>query len=318
VGGGAPLRVFETSDLSGNSVHIAGDRLSLAFSRDGGFLRQCVAGGMPLLLEFPALHVLPRGNPLRPLPDPISWRFQGLDVNEEGGNVRVKIRGSYAGFAGRYDWTIAPSGEIEVDSEFTYSGEDILAREVGLRFSVPRECHLLEWQRDADWESPYPIDHIGRPSGEAWAFESLPNNVLPEQVPPSGRSGLLLRDPNSPQWSYSQDPSSMGTNDFRSTKRNIRWSAIGYAWEGRRPVPRPFGFGQASFLTTGPSVRILSDGSKHLRAMAEPDRISVHVNDFFGGTNAGWWEWELNYGKGRLIKKGEVLKSTLRLRLSAK
>ena len=49
--------------------------------------------------------------------------------------------------------------------------------------------------------------------------------------------------------------------------------------------------------------------------MIEPDRISVHVNDFYGGTNAGWWEWEHNYGKGKLIKKGDVLKSKLVLRL---
>ena len=41
-----------------------------------------------------------------------------------------------------------------------------------------------------------------------------------------------------------------------------------------------------------------------------------HSNgDSPGGTWSGLWEWEHNYGKGKLIKKGDVLKSKLVLRL---
>ncbi len=49
--------------------------------------------------------------------------------------------------------------------------------------------------------------------------------------------------------------------------------------------------------------------------MMETDRASLHVNDWYGGTNAGWWEWEHNYGKGKLLKKGDRLVSRVWLRL---
>ncbi len=86
----------------------------------------------------------------------------------------------------------------------------------------------------------------------------------------------------------------MGTNDFRSTKRHIYWADIRY--------------------DAGPGVLVISDGTQHIRAMVETDRIAVHVLDWYGGTNAGLEEWFKNYGKGRVVRTGETITSTLRLR----
>ena len=88
----------------------------------------------------------------------------------------------------------------------------------------------------------------------------------------------------------------MGSNDFRSTKRHIYWAGIHYP--------------------DGPGVAIVSDGSQHVRAAVDTDRISVNVNDWYGGTNVGWWEWVHNYGKGQLIHRGDRLKSKTVLRLA--
>jgi len=63
-------------------------------------------------------------------------------------------------------------------------------------------------------------------------------------------------------------------------------------------------------------VLVLSDGRQHARATVETDRISLHINDWCGGTNAGWWEWEHNYGKGRLLKKGDRIREIVRLRFA--
>jgi hypothetical protein len=87
----------------------------------------------------------------------------------------------------------------------------------------------------------------------------------------------------------------MGTNDFRGTKRNIRWAAIHYP--------------------AGPGVLIESKGSQHVRALVETDRISVHVNDWYGGTNAGWWEWTHNYGQGQVVRRGDRITSKTNLRI---
>ncbi|OHB70784.1 MAG: hypothetical protein A2V70_15360, partial [Planctomycetes bacterium RBG_13_63_9] len=268
-----PLRIWEEDTLAGTCTTIAGKDFQLAFDQRSGLLRRGVGNGQPLLLEMPTLHVLPTTRPLQPLPDRLSWKLEKLDVRREGANVCVTIKGRYEDFQGQYELTITPSGELAVDSSFEYTGEEFLAREIGLRFSVPKECDVLEWDRAAEW-SVYPPDHIGRPRGTAPAF---PEDA--STVPPTGP--------------WSKDVSPMGSNDFRSTKRNVRWAGI--------------------HCPNGPGILIEASGHQHVRAMVETDRISVHVNDFFGGTNVGWWEWIHNYGKGQAIRNGERIASRVRL-----
>ena len=88
----------------------------------------------------------------------------------------------------------------------------------------------------------------------------------------------------------------MGSNDFRSTKRNILWTALRH--QG------------------GTGVLVLSDGRHHARATMETDRISLHINGWIGGTNTGWRARGHNYGKGRLLKKGDRIQETVRLRFA--
>jgi hypothetical protein len=189
--------------------------------------------------------------------------------------VRIILKGAYERFEGGYTLLIKPSGEITETADFTYTGEDLWARETGLRFSAPKTTDELRWERQAEW-SVYPPDHIGRPRGSARAFAEHKT-----AVPPT--------------WPWAEDNTPMGSNDFRSTKRNIRWAALSYP--------------------DGPGVLVLSDGKQQARAMMETDRLSLSINSWYGGTNAGWWEWERNYGKGKLLKKGDRVVETVRLRL---
>ena len=87
----------------------------------------------------------------------------------------------------------------------------------------------------------------------------------------------------------------MGCNDFRSTKRNINWAALE--------------------CPAGAGVAVVSDGHQHVRATVESDRIALFVNDWYGGTGAGLGEWEQNYGRGKLVKSGDKIATTVRLRL---
>jgi beta-galactosidase len=271
-----PLVVRREERLAGIAVHVIGKEFELAFDTGSGMLRRGVAFGQPLLLEFPLLHVLPTGSPLNALPDRLSWQLQSIDSNKEGENVRFMIRGTYAHFEGNYELLITPSGEVTVTADFEYKGEDIWAREVGLRFSVPKSADFLHWERHAEW-NVYPPDHIGRPAGSARAYAAHTS-----ELPPA--------------WPWGEDNSPMGSNDFRSTKRNIHWVALR--------------------SSDGYGVVVHSNGRQHARAMVETDRISLHVNGWYGGTNAGWWEWEHNYGKGRPLRKGDHIRETVRLQLA--
>ncbi len=270
------LKIRDVSVLAGDSVHVIGKAFELAFDRGSAELRRCAAFGEPLLLELPKVHVLPTNRPESPLPDRLTWQAHSLDVKSEGDDVRVIIKGKYDKFEGGYDLLVTPAGEVTVRSSFKYTGDNLLAREVGMRVSVPRGCDLLQWDRRAEWRV-YPPDHIGRPVGRTRAFADHGASAVP------------------PAWEWPEDNSPMGSNDFRSAKRNVYWAALRYP--------------------SGPGVLVASDGKHAVRASAESDRISLYVNDWYGGTNVGMTEWVVNYGKGRELVKGETIESVLRLRL---
>jgi beta-galactosidase len=272
----APLRIIHDNVLAGPGTRVVGSNFDLLFDQDSGGLRRGVAFGQALMLELPRIHLLPTAEPLHPLPNPLSWHLQKLDVQPAGSKVQVRIQGTYQHLEGGYDLLITPEGALTVQSEFKYTGDKLLVREAGLVVSTPRECDCLRWQRQAEW-SVYPQDHIGRPLGETRAFATHS-----DQLPP--------------RWPWSADNSPMGCNDFRSTKRHIRWASLSY--------PR------------GPGIWVESDGTQHVRAEVQSDRIACHINDWFGGTHVGWWEWISNYGEGKTINPGDTIKSTARLRLA--
>ena len=278
-----PLRLVEQTTLAGAGTDIIGNGFSLTFDhgggygdRGGGYLRASVAFGHPMLLEFPAVHLLPAADAFTPIPNRLAWKRKHMAIEREGENVRVTLTGSYPNLDGGYDYLITPAGVLFAHYRFTWNGPDMFVREQGFRLALPRECDVLQWKRNGEF-TWYPDDHIGRNEGRATAF---PN--LPDAMPPS--------------WPWALDPSPMGCNDFRATRRNIQWVALRYQ--------------------DGPGILVGSNERQHARAIMESDRAVLHINDWYGGTNSGLLEWELNYGKGKLIRNGEVLESRVALRFS--
>ncbi len=262
--------------LCGVLERIRGAGFAVAIHTSTGLSQRVVVGKDAVLLELPALHVLRRDRQYAAIPDRHSWRMTGLDIKEaQDGNVVISVNGEYADFQGGYRHLLTPRGELETTATFKYIGEDMIVREAGLRFSVPRECDILQWERKGAW-NVYPEDHIGRLRGAAVPFEG-------------GNSGIPPTGP------WALDPSPRGSNDFRSTKQTILWGGIHYPG--------------------GPGVLIAPEGEKHLRAEVESDRISVHVSDWYGGTGTDLSEWVLNYSRGKPIAKGATIVSKVKLRL---
>jgi hypothetical protein len=187
------------------------------------------------------------------------------------------LEGQYPTLRASYTFTISPDGQIDADCVYENLGDDIEVREIGMRFDVPKANDTLAWDRNAEF-SVYPEDHIGRPRGQAKSTDSHKKAVPPKN-----------------EWA--QDNTPLGTNDFRSTKRNINWGYIG--------------------LEKGPGIGIESNGRQSLRARVDGERIAVFVNDFYGGTGS-LWEWRANYGRGQKIVKGEKGKVSARIWLIEK
>lgn len=267
----------ERTNLGGYLQRVVGDGFELAFSRSNGRLCRGVAGGRQVLLEWPVLHVLPNTDAFAPKPDPRTWQCKSVVLRNEGDAVVVTIDGAYHEFEGRFVITIDGSGLARTEYKFAYSGPEMQAREVGVRMLVPSWLDTLEWTRNAEW-SVYPADHIGRPHGTARAFEQTGATVPPTH-------------------SWASDASPMGSNDFRSTKRNITSAGL--------------------LDSKGAGVRISSDGTQAIRACVGRLGIDLCVLDYYGGTRSSLIPsvWEPNYGSGKPLKAGDIIEGVAHLRL---
>jgi beta-galactosidase len=257
-----------------------GADFELAFDTVRGTLRRAVAGSCPVFCDTPHLHIVPstwyRHGAQYPydIPIPRTWKFESFAWEKADANIKVHIEGGYEHFAGTYDYLIAPDGTIELSYRFTYDGPEFMAKSIGIKLGLPPEFQQLSWQCQAEF-SAYPEDHIGRPQGYACAH---------------AEHGAALP----PAWSWSLDDTPLGTNDFRSTKRNIIQASLTSA--------------------AGPGLTVLSAGKQNVRAGLESDRTILIVTDFYSGTVSDEWAWVGLFGNGRLVKAGEVLEGYIKMK----
>jgi hypothetical protein len=199
-------------------------------------------------------------------------------TGETHGDGAIRWNGRFGNeWTGGYDVRLDRDGNAEFAYDFTYKGPDLWVRELGLAFDLPPSFGKFEWDRRAEYTS-YPEDYIGRPRGVA-----LAHPPVAQTVPPGDRP-------------FSLDDHAWGSNDFRSAKRGVYW---------------------ASLSGPGGSVKVVSDGAQTVRCAVTPHEISLNVLDFYGGSG-GPKEWSVlgfHYGAGRLIKTGETVKGTVRLKI---
>jgi hypothetical protein len=272
----APLELNEENILAGEFTTVVGRDFEVTFEKRGRGIKRLMVGGRQVMYSTPSLHIQPADASLDELPSPWTWRpSRPIKIGRDGDDIVATTVGKYRDAEGKFVYRITPAGALDITYDFTYLGPEVRAREIGIGLSVPLGMDTLTWKRRGEW-TVYPADHIGRNEGTAKAH-----------------SGIVPATP--PANSYAEDDTPLGTNDFRSTKRNIKYASITDADE----------YG----------LFIESNGEQHLRAGVESERISLFVNDWFGGTASHAGEWQENYGTGRLLKKGDRLEGTLHLRL---
>ena len=272
-----PLVRIDQRLLSGVTPRIAGKGFAFGVSHSRGLIEYATTGGGATLYDQPQIHILPfRKNP-PPFPNFKTWSLDkpSADISEHDGRVTITADGHYPHLKGTYVTTISPSGDVTVSYDFRYDGPNLRAAEIGLRIELPLSMDRLSWTRRGEW-TWYPKDHIGALSGDVRAHSGRPTFVIPT-------------------WPYGEDDSAVGSNMYRSTKRNILEARV------------------TDSLGRGWSIH--SDGSQHLRASLESDCVAIYVNDWYGGTSSRAGEWTSNYGEGKLLQAGDHLRGTLRMTL---
>lgn len=270
------LRVYKQELLSGITPRIEGNGFSLGVSGERGLLQYAVSNGDAVLYDQPQIHILPMQGSSPAFPEAITWSLdRPVDISTTDANVTITAQGHYPNLVGTYRTVMTPNGDVTVAYDFEYAGPEIAAQEVGFRFEVPLRLDRLSWVRKGEltW---YPEGHIGALTGDVQAHSNRPSFVTPT-------------------WPYEEDDAPMGSNAYRSTKRNILSATVREQ--------------------SGSGWTIESDGSQHLRAAVESDRIAVYVNDWYGGSPAQIGEMIENYGRGKMLRPGDRIHSTVHLRL---
>ena len=209
-----------------------------------------------------------------------NWKASAVSAettSDQG--VTVRVEGAYAEAQGTYIFRFSKDGSLTLDYDFSVTEKGQCdPRQIGVVFRLPRECDTLTWRRNAKW-SAYPDDHIGRAQGTATAFVK-------------GVSPTLLAGPRVlPTWSWSDDATPNGSNDFRSTKMHVYEAAL--------------------LSPSGHGLRLLADGSSHVRCWVLENSANLLIAEY---TNHGAPQFFTERAiPARPLKTGSVVKGILRL-----
>ena len=233
---------------------VTGKEFRCEISRTDGRLVTLQKNGKEILCGGPYLMVLPLTGggcyPDHNADTPVfndlcaGWTARSVQARQTDEGVLVTVEGSYEGFEGGYTLHINANGELTARYGFR-ALKGVNPRQWGMVFEAPATYRTTFWRRQGMW-SVYPEDHISRPAGEAELYyPGLPAAVDPRVEP---------------AWSWSRDFNELGSNDFRSTRRNIWYAG----------------------LKNGANHRItaVSDGTQHWRSWSTGDRIRFLVADF--------------------------------------
>jgi beta-galactosidase len=252
----APAITPQLVNESGGLALVSGKRKWLV-DRQSGRITGVSANGSTLAVEGPDLQMLSLTTgpcqtehslniePLNDLCHDGRLKVAGLGTDEKGPWIRVE--GSYDEADISLTYRMDSIGELHLDYRLTCK-EDINPRQIGLVFSIDSTCNTLSWDRKGQW-TVYPHDHIGRTSGWSKPF-------------PSGkyRPQPFATEPENP---WSLDQTSMGTNDFRATRENVRWAEL--------------------TDITGRGIRIVESGPTAVRTWVDDNQIRFLVASFFTG-----------------------------------
>lgn len=269
-----------------DKYYITGKNFTCEVSRTTGQVlslkrgKQEILNGGPWLMALPLNGggCYPNHNANTPLFNDIctEWNVVEIDAKKVADDVVISVKGSYKEFEGSYTLHINASGELAVTYSFNALA-DVNPRQWGLVFEAPISFNKTFWRRDGLW-SVYPEDHISRPVGEADLFYSgLPSHIDPRVEP---------------AWSWSMDYNELGSNDFRSTRRNIWYAGL--------------------VSPDGNKVTTISNGQQHWRSWLEKDRIRFLIADFVTAGNEMFLD--SYYAPFRKpLKTGDRIEGTIRL-----
>ena len=161
---------------------------------------------------------------------------------EVGSGLELTVNDHYEHFAGAVRWLLDKDGTGRISYDYTYTGDNLDSREIGIKALFPFNCDKLKWRRWSEW-GIFPEESISWTEGAARSRRDKKWPDQPANVKPA--------------WPWSQDQTELGTADFRSIKFHIY---------------------EASLVSPdGSGVRIEANAGAHFRASLANEGVQMHV-----------------------------------------
>lgn len=196
-------------------------------------------------------------------------KIEAVELIKGVSSVTIILKENYKEAAGKMILNVFNDGRIELAYEYKML-TDANLRQWGISFTLPQTMNTINWKRKGLW-NVYPENHIGRNEGTAKLFYD--------------HSFCGLAGPSvKPTWGYNLDQTRFGSNDFRSTKRNILHASL------------------QSEKSSG--IQVISDGLQHLRCWTLNEKVYMLVSEYdnpgserFLREHASKFEIPLKYGQ---------------------
>lgn len=195
-------------------------------------------------------------------------KIEEISVETSASEIQISITDTYLEASGKALLTISANGYVKVNYDYVIRTE-LKLRQWGMSFRLSGELGTLKWNRNGLW-TVYPEDHIGRIEGSAQLFNNSPA---------AGLAGPKSR----PEWEWKEDQTQYGTNDFRSTKRNIIQASL------------------SDDQNRG--IKVRSGGLQHIRCWYDKGSVNLLVAEYdnpgaerFFRSHAKYWDQSLKSG----------------------
>ncbi len=289
-----PLSYFKRSFReNGAAVEVTQGDVTFLISKSTGIITSITQNGKLLISQGPVFSIIPRNsedggksnvagetyqNDIYPLKGyPLYTIFANNIIAKEGADsLSVTMESNFSdGSKARLVYTFLMN-RLKVDYQIDYQGNMEVPYQYGMLMQLPKYMDRLSWDRKGEFTG-YPNYDIAREKGTALLAAQSTTEVEVRDVMPSGY--------------WKDDATAMGSNDFRSTKRNIYAASLSD--------------------NAGSRITALGKGIQASRSWLQDEKIHWLVADYCNNGSEPFYATPFTDGriniKGKTLKGGVVL-----------
>ncbi|WP_051315736.1 glycoside hydrolase family 2 protein [Arenibacter certesii] len=264
---------------NGNSYLIRQGEISYRIDKLTGTINSVDKNNTSILMKGPLFSIVPMNRedggknniagetyqrniqPLQNFPWYVKYAAN-ITINEAPDFISMNVDISFKEGKGNMKYNFYSDGRLEVLYNITEINKEVSPYQYGTVMVLPKSFDQLTWKREGDF-SLYPDDHIGRNNGSAKL-----NAIQTSGVELWRKQPLSL---------WKDDANEMGSNDFRSTKRNILSASLSN--------------------NSGTKVTVLSNGKQASRTWLQEEYIHWLIADYSNNGSEPFYATPHNEGR---------------------